>query len=370
VAPDSSTTDHVALEKHNCPACGARAEWNPGRQALVCPYCGTESPYEIVSESGEVREIDLVTALRELPEERRGWEAERRSVRCQTCDAVSVFDPERVGQNCSFCGSPELVAYDEIKSVIRPLSLLPFQLPELDAREHLRRWFQTKWLAPGSFKRAAFFDTIVGVYLPFWTFDAQVSCAWRADSGTYYYVNEQVRGKDGQTTTRRVRRTRWSPASGHVDHFFDDEPIPGSQGIDANLLRSILPFPTTEKLIPYDTAYLSGFVVEHYRVVLIDAARQARDSMNDQLQRLCGRDVPGDTYRNLQIDPGYTDETYKHILVPVWLLTYQYRKKSYQVLINGYTGKVSGRYPKSFWKVFFLVLLGIAVLATVVYLSR
>lgn len=361
-------SDHIALEKHSCPACGARAEWNPGQQALVCPYCGTVSPYELDPSSGVVEEIDLVTALRELPEELRGWESIRRTVRCRSCDAVSVFDPERVGQNCDFCGSPELVDYDEIKSPIRPLSLLPFQIPELDAKDLLRRWFGTKWLAPGSFKKAAFFDTIRGIYLPFWTFDAQVSCSWHAESGTYYYENKQVRGNDVRVTTQRVRRTRWSRASGHVDHAFDDEPIPGTQGIERDLLQSILPYPT-QNLIPYDTAYLSGFVVEHYRVVLLEAAKLSRDSMNSQLRQLCGRDVPGDTYRNLQIAPDYSGETFKHILVPAWLLTYQYRRQSYQVLINGYTGKVAGKYPKSFWKMFFIVLVAILVLVVVAYLS-
>ena len=37
--------DIAAIEKHACPACGAQAEWNPGKRMLVCPFCGTESPY-------------------------------------------------------------------------------------------------------------------------------------------------------------------------------------------------------------------------------------------------------------------------------------------------------------------------------------
>ena len=76
--------------------------------------------------------------------------------------------------------------------------------------------------------------------------------------------------------------------------------------------------------MPYDTAYLSGFVVEHYQVVLIDAAQAARESMDGSCVHLCGRQVPGDTYRSLQVQADYGDETFKHILVPVWLLAYQY----------------------------------------------
>ena len=59
-------------------AYGAQAEWNPGKQTLVCPFCGTESPYTIDRETGKVTERDLVTALRELPEDERGWQAAQR----------------------------------------------------------------------------------------------------------------------------------------------------------------------------------------------------------------------------------------------------------------------------------------------------
>ena len=62
-----------------------------------------------------------------------------------------------------------------------------------------------------------------------------------------------------------------------IDHFFDDEAVPGTQGIEVALLRGVEPFPTKE-LVPYDTAYLAGFVVEHYQVVLVDAVRRSRES--------------------------------------------------------------------------------------------
>ena len=131
------------------------------------------------------------------------------------------------------------------------------------------------------------------------------------------------------------------------------------------MLRRIEPFPTSD-LVPYDTAYLSGFVVEHYQVVLIDAARTARQSMDHRLERLCASEVPGDTYRNLQIQPRYSGQTFKHILVPVWKLAYDYGGRSFQVLVNGYTGKMVGRYPKSPWKIFMLVALAAALVALVV----
>ena len=359
----------TALDKHACPACGAQAEWNPGKQKLVCPYCGTESPYVIDRDTGKAVENDLVKALREMPAEDRGWNTDRRSVQCQSCRAVMVYDPSRVGQNCEFCGSPALVAYNEIKAPIRPESLLPFKIPADRVRDNLRRWLKSHWLAPNRLARTSLVDTVHSLYIPYWTFDADVRCPWEAEAGHYYYVSVPHRDAQGRTVMRQERRVRWEPASGEIHHTFDDEPVPGTQGIDLGLLRRVEPFPTTD-LVPYDTAFLSGHVVEHYQVVLFDAANASQQQMHQKLEELCAAQVPGDTYRNLLIHPVYSNQTFKHVLVPVWLLTYDYGAKKYQVVANGYTGAIAGNYPYSAWKIFFLVVAILIVLLVVIYASN
>ncbi|MBP1604857.1 MAG: hypothetical protein H6Q08_231 [Acidobacteria bacterium] len=360
-------TDVVAREKHACPACGAQAEWNPASQRLVCPFCGTESPYVFDKDTGKIQEIDLVTALRDLPEELRGWHLESRSVQCQSCKAVMVFPAERVGQNCEFCGSPALVPYEEIKAPITPQSLLPFKIGAGRVRDDIRRWFGSKWFAPGNLKRRALVDTVRSLYVPYWTFDAQVHCPWEAEAGHYYYVREEVRDGRGRPQVRQVRKVRWEWASGVVDHFFDDEPVPGTRGMRTDLVRQIEPFPTPE-LVPYDTGYLSGHVVEHYQVVLVEAANMSREAMRQKLTEMCGAQVPGDTYRNLSIHPEFSRPTFKHVLVPVWFLSYTYGAKAYQVAVNGCTGKIAGDYPKSVWKIA-LVVIAILLIVMVVLLN-
>jgi Zn finger protein HypA/HybF involved in hydrogenase expression len=357
-----------ARDKFPCPACGAQAEWNPSKEKLVCPFCGTESPYVVDRATGQIHEIDLVATLRELPDEQRGWHAEKRSVQCQSCRAVMVFDPTRVGQNCEFCGSPALVDYNEIKAPISPQSLLPFKVSQAQVREQIRRWYASKWLAPGKLKSRALVDTVHGVYIPYWTFDAHVICPWQAEAGYYYYTTESYRDNQGRSQTRQVRHVRWEPAAGQITHFFDDEPVPGTQGLNHDLLRRIEPFPTSD-LAPYDAAMLSGFVVEHYQIVLLDAAERSQQQMRAKLEALCAAQVPGDTHRNLQIFPQYSGRTFKHILLPVWLLTYTFGATPYQVLVNGYTGKMDGTYPVSWWKVAGLVLLALIALLIVIALQ-
>jgi hypothetical protein len=300
-------------------------------------------------------ENDLAAALRDLPDEARGWQSDRRSVQCRSCRAVMVYEAARVGQNCEFCGSPALVAYDEIKSPIRPEGVLPFRVDRSRVRDDIRRWWRGKWFAPGRLANAALVDTVHSLYIPYWTFDAKAHCPWDAEAGHYYYVNVEGRDRKGNRVVRQERRVRWEPASGVVDHFFDDEPVPGTQGLPIDLLKEVEPFPTRE-VVPYDTAFLSGHVVEHYRVVLLEAANASETQMRQTLEQLCAQQVPGDTYRNLEIHPVFSGKTFKHILVPIWLLTYNFGAKSYQVLVNGCTGRIAGRYPLSWWKVLLAIM--------------
>ena len=370
--PPPIIKEATAQKKFSCPACGAAAEWNPARQSLVCPFCGTTSPAQVeLNAVGEqvIKEHDLATALRSIPDSARGWQAKKTSVKCQSCQAISVFDPERVGQRCDFCGSAALVPYEEIKEVFRPESLLPMKISETQVRESIRRWYGSRWFAPNKLKNAALTDTVKGLYIPYWTFDAQVHADWTAESGYYYYVTESYTDANGRTQTRQVQKVRWQWSSGALDHFFDDELVPASRGVQPDLLRKVEPFPTKE-LTPYQAGFLSGWVVERYQIDLISAAKRARELMNGKTTALCSQQVPGDTQRNLSVNADYSGQTFKHIIVPVWLLTYNYGTQNFQVVINGFTGMIAGRYPKSWLKIFFAVLAALIAIGVFALLAH
>jgi len=343
----------TALSKFACPACGGEANWNPAKQKLVCPFCGTESPAKLDA-AGAIAEHDLAAALGGIGDDRRGGQAQRRQVKCRSCNAISVLDPARQAQNCEFCGSAQLVPYDEARAAFRPESLLPFRVSETQARDGIRAWYGRLWLAPNRLKKSALTDTVHGVYLPYWTFDAQVDATWTAEAGHYYYTTE-THTENGQLRTRQVRHVRWEPAAGRVRHFFDDDLVCASVGVHPRLLRGIEPFPTNE-LRPYDAGYVAGWVVERYQIDLVAAAQHARDAMDAKLRALCAQQVPGDTQRNLEVRADWSGQTFKHVLAPVWLLSYHYGRSAYQCAMNGVTGAIAGEYPKSPWKIALLVL--------------
>jgi len=345
----------LAQQKFACPACGAEAVWNPAKQALVCPFCGTVSPAKLDTDSGQIVEHDLAAALRSIGDDARGWQAEKRYVKCQSCQAISVLDPARQAQRCEFCGSAQLVPYEQTKASFRPESVLPFKVSEDQARDGMRAWYRKLWLAPNALKRRALTDTVKGVYLPYWTFDAQVDATWTAEAGHYYYTTETYADNAGRMQTRQVQHVRWEPASGHIAHFFADDLVCASVGVHPALVRGVEPFPTKE-LKPYAPGYVAGWVVELYQIDLVSAAKAARDAMDAKLRALCVAQIPGDTYRNLDVQATYTAQTFKHILAPIWLLTYHYGARAFQAVMNGSTGAVQGEYPKSWIKVTLLVV--------------
>lgn len=358
-----------SLERHVCPECGGKAEWDPGKAELVCPYCGTHFPRVGPPPLPDaIVEHDLDQTLAELGEKARNVDTATRRVQCNNCHAVLVRSADTVAQHCDFCGSPELLDYTDIHSPITPESLLPAVISKETAYHSLKKFLSERWFAPNDLKRRNLIDRIHRVYLPYWTFDASAECPWTAESGTYYYVTVRDRDANGNTVTRQERRIRWRPASGHVSTWFDDIVISGSRGLDIDLLQKLEPFPTKE-LVPYETRYVSGWQVEHYQVPLLDAARLGFGTMEGILREMCGREVPGDTYRNLQIAPSFDDKTFKHILVPIWLLAYQYRGKIWQGAVNAVTGSTHARFPLSPWKIAFVTLLVILVIAIIVLLA-
>ena len=81
----------------------------------------------------------------------------------------------------------------------------------------MRQWYGSRWFAPNKLKRGALTDTVKGLYIPYWTFDAQVHADWTAESGYYYYETESYTDAQGKRQTRQVRKVRWQWSSGALD---------------------------------------------------------------------------------------------------------------------------------------------------------
>ena len=361
-------------EQHRwpCEQCGSDLRYAPGQTQLKCDHCGHVQTITEVAPKSKARamgELDLARGLADdLP---ASVSEDVRSTSCPSCGAVVEFQGAAHATECPFCATPVVVDTGS-RRLIKPQALVPFALTEAQSRVALVGWLGSLWFAPSSlleYTRKG--RAMAGIYVPFWTFDADTDSRYTGQRGEHYYetrtVNVMVDGKS-QQRQEQVQKTRWYAASGEVQRRFDDTLVMASTSLPARLGNDLTPWDLTA-LEPYRPDYLAGFQAEGYTVVLADGHAKARAQMADVIQDDVRRDIGGDVQRVDHVDTRFEDETFKHILLPVWMAAYKYGGKSYRFLVNGQTGEVQGERPYSWWKIGFAVVLAVVVVLGAVYLN-
>ncbi len=342
-----------------CEQCGAQLRFAPGQKRLVCDHCGhvQEIPAAAApTRARALQELDLAKGLRDDLSERDM--VELRTTTCPNCGALVEIHGATHATECPFCATPVVLDTGTTRH-IKPQALIPFALTETEARKAMTAWLGSLWFAPNTLLEYARKGRAMnGVYVPFWTFDAATASRYTGQRGEYYYetrtVQVRVNGKM-QTRQERVRHTRWYPASGHVARNFDDVLVMASHSLPARLGNELTPW-DLGALVPYGPEYLAGFQAEGYTVGLAEGHGEARQRMAAVILQDVRRDIGGDEQRVHDVDTRWSEETFKHILLPVWMAAYKYNGKSYRFLVNGQTGEVQGERPWSIWKIAFAVL--------------
>jgi len=348
-----------------CEECGADLEFNIGVQSLKCPYCGHVKAIEL-DPAAAVSEQDLGAALAKIAE-RRGRQRQTdeqgfREVHCTPCGGIVRFIGTLTSGQCAYCGSPlQLNDVHDSPERIPVDGVLPFRIDRGWAHNHLRDWVRTRWFAPNDFKRYGIDGRFNGIYLPYWTFDTLTTNHYVGQRGEHYWVTVGS-GKN----RRRVRRTRWYPASGTFQRFFDDVLIVAGAGLPTERLMALEPWPLKE-CAPFNQEMLSGFLARTYDVELDAGFAQARTIIDQAVAEEVRRRIGGDEQSVHSIDTRYDAVTYKHLLLPVWMLAYRYRDKPYQVVINAGTGEVQGDRPYSWVKITLAALAAVAAVGIIAF---
>ena len=223
-------------------------------------------------------------------------------------------------------------------------------------------WLGSLWFAPNGLQEYARKGRAMqGIYVPYWTYDADTRSRYSGARGDVYYVTEQVRvQRDGRTVVenRQVPKVRWTPARGTVARFFDDVLVLGSKSLPKPYTDALAPWDLSE-LEPYDPQYLAGLRAEGYTIALDDGFSEAQHVMDRMILRDVKFDIGGDKQRVDHVDTDISDVTFKHILLPVWMAAYKYRGQTYRFVVNGQTGAVRGERPYSKIKIAIAIVFGL-----------
>ncbi|WP_246293866.1 hypothetical protein [Paenibacillus planticolens] len=342
-------------------------QFDTASQTLKCRYCGSEKPIgDGTEEEPEEHELDFSD---EDDSSLKDWGTEQQMIKCGNCGGEMLLPASQTAAVCGFCGSPKVLPQGNPGS-IRPESVIPFHISRDQATKAFNAWRKKRWFIPNEFKKRSVNSNLNGIYVPFWTFDTDTDSSYTAEVGIYHYRQEtRTRVVNGRTETytETVRYTVWHWTKGTYGQFYDDVLIPASGQYDSTLLNKLNDF-KLDQLASYKPEYLSGFIAERYTVSLREGWNQAKTHVDAQLESEIRRTIGGDEIRNLDIRTRYFDRTYKHILLPVWNATYMYKNKTYRYMVNGETGSVTGRVPRSPWKITLFTLFCILIIVFIFYL--
>lgn len=349
-----------------CDGCGSDLTYNIGQQQLKCPFCGYEKPLQIESDTVVV-EQDYHAMLDRL----RNWHEEgvehqetgQSEIRCESCGGNVLFQGALTSTECPYCASPiQRNNVHDAEHRIPVDGVLPFLVERNNAQLRLKEWVQSRWFAPGDFLQRGVEGKFNGVYLPFWTFDSLTFNRYSGERGERYTV-EVGEGNNRRTETR----VRWWPAAGSFQRFFDDVLIVATRGLPVWMLDRLEPWPL-ERLQPFSQELLAGFYARTYEKELEPGFEDARQRIEAAVMADVRQRIGGDEQRVHQCQTHYSAITFKHLLLPVWLLAYRYGDKSYQVAVNAATGEVQGERPYSVAKIAVAVLLGLIAAGILVVL--
>jgi hypothetical protein len=345
-----------------CEGCGADLEFHIGVQSLRCPYCGFTKKIDF-AEDAVVAEQDFHAALARIAELRQRGATELpelRELTCGACAATVRFSGTLTSQTCGYCGSPLQLADAHVAEARIPADgVLPFGITRPQADANLRGWVQSRWFAPNDFKGEGASGKLQGVYTPWWTYDSLTFTQYRGQRGEHYWVTVG----SGQNK-RRERRTRWYPAHGQFQRFFDDLLVVASNDLPKKRLDALAPWPLA-RCVPFSADLLAGFLARTYDVELDAGFAEAEKCMKDALAAEVRQRIGGDAQRVEEIRTRYDAIQFKHLLLPVWLLAYRFRDKAYQVVINAATGEVQGDRPYSWVKITLAVLGALATIGAI-----
>ena len=334
---------HQPVVDFKCPQCGATTAFSVPDGGLTCTHCGYYEPPEkpVVGKGAQEFEFTVETMERAA----HGWGEPRTEMECQNCGARTSLPVGSLTSTCAFCGSNKVIQREAPQDVLRPRFLIPFKSDATKCSQLTREWLESSWMTVSGLKRLSRLAEFSGVYLPFWTFDSITRAAWKAQVGhtktERYYDN-------GEWKHRTVTEWRWE--SGQVQLQIDDLIVEGSQQLSRLLQEKLKDFNISD-LTPYEPKYLAGLQARAYDVPLEQAWESARQQMRERTRQACTEQASSSQIRNFSMDLDFSAESWRYILLPVYVAAYSYLDKTYQVMVNGQTGTIAGQRPVDWTRV-------------------
>ena len=244
-------------------------------------------------------------------------------IRCSHCGAPMPFEPGEIIATCKYCGYT--VVIETGKAFTFEHSMLLNQYDPTLIEEPVKSWMRTGFLKPPDLAKKSEITEKNVIYLPFWLVSVEAE-------STYKGIFERM-------TPPVVKE-------GKIEKKYDW----------LVLARKATEFPTKEYdvplkgKIPYDFKKVEDFAkVLNSETDKNEAVELARQQIEEHHRYLAQQDV--DRIIEMKNEIRIDQVVYLH--APIWFVEYEYKDKTYQLLVDGASGTViKGDIPSTGFGIF------------------
>lgn len=251
---------------------------------------------------------------------------------CENCGGMVVFDAQAEAVKCVFCGDVSLTA-TELQDVEQPAVAVPFGVSDADARGLFKAWAGGSVWTPRAFRNQSV--VVEKLWVPAWRVRAEVHATWTG------LVKARTRsGKRPESGTDVHEREAW---------------VPASLGLTPTELAALAPFPADHSVAwnpdeadaPYEVAGSSA------QTASIEARTQFREAVRVELIR-------DKRLKDCRASVLLREVDTAAVMLPVYVGCVRFADQPWRFVINGQTGRVTGKTPVDARKVALLVALVLA----------
>ncbi|MBO4459415.1 MAG: TFIIB-type zinc ribbon-containing protein [Clostridiales bacterium] len=325
INPNSESADN-----RKCPSCGATLKFDPATGGLSCEFCGRS-----VDIHQQIQPPGVGYSLEDLNTHAGAhYLQQAKIVCCATCGGKFILTAQSIAANCPYCGSNSLNETDDVTGMLEPTGVLPFKISKDEATKIFENWIAKQRFSPADLLTKARAAGFVGVYVPYWVFDANTYSAYSGKFGYTYGSGDD-------------EYTKWETRSGVFKLDVKGETIIASQRLAGDSMWNSVSEFNMNLMRKYDPDLLAGFVAERYSIDGPAAWLTAKDRIRGKIKIGIINRESADRVGEIKFEPEYSNVRAKYCLAPVWVTSFKYNDQVYQVLVNGQSGEVRGRSPKS-----------------------
>lgn len=312
---------------YKCPHCGSDMVYDADTGKLACPSCRAQF---------DVAEMDGPHEPETEPEATGTV-----TYHCDNCGADLMALPETAATTCSFCGAGVVIA-NRVTGRHAPHYVIPFTISKEEAIKAFRKWCRNGLLTPKGFMTADRINSITGIYVPFWLYDLNSR------------VRVQATGTKVRTYTRGdylYTETSYYDVYRELDLHYVKVPVDASVKMDDAFMDRLEPYQYGD-LREFKPPYLTGFLAERYQFTDEELLGRARSKIRGFIESAVSSSLSGyATVTRTSEDIDTRNVKSHYVLLPVWLVVYDYNNFKHNFVMNGQTGKVVGKPPLSYGKI-------------------